>query len=300
MPSGAVVEGAWEGGVLRGAATLRDAASGDELYAGELAEVAGCRGELAPHGEGRGRTTLADGSAATFAGSWRHGEPDGVGTLTTDEQDGVRYVGGLRRGAFEGEGLLRGADGSEHRGGWRAGRPHGHGVSVDARGDVVHSGDWLRGQPSGGCTRHHANGDIYEGACALAPAAAPAAAPAGVPRAGLQTLQREGEGVCTCANGDVHRGGWKRDHAHGQGSRRYAASGDEYTGEWADGLVHGAGVLRFAASGDVFEGLFDRGGVRGAARLATRAGEVVEGHFEGTLAEPRLQVALHPQPDPGP
>ena len=43
--------------------------------------------------------------------------------------------------------------------------------------------------------------------------------------------------------GDVHRGGWKRDRAHGQGSRRYAASGDEYTGEWADGLVHGAGVL---------------------------------------------------------
>ena len=47
------------------------------------------------------------------------------------------YVGGLRRGAFEGEGLLRGADGSEHRGGWRAGRPHGHGVSVDARGDTA-------------------------------------------------------------------------------------------------------------------------------------------------------------------
>ena len=56
--------------------------------------------------------------------------------------------------------------------------------------------------------------------------------------------------------------------------------------------MHGAGVLRFAASGDVFEGLFDRGGVRGAARLATRAGEVVEGHFEGMLAEPRLQVTL--------
>ena len=77
-----------------------------------------------------------------------------------------------------------------------------------------------------------------------------------------------------------------------QGTRRYAASGDEYAGEWASGVVHGAGVLRFAASGDVFEGLFDRGGVRGAARLATRAGEVVEGHFEGMLAEPRLQVTL--------
>ena len=52
--------------------------------------------------------------------------------------------------------------------------------------------------------------------------------------------------------------------------------------------------MRFAASGDVFEGLFDRGGVRGAGRLATRAGEVVEGHFEGALAEPRLQVTLTP------
>jgi hypothetical protein len=203
--------------------------------------VAGCRGELEPHGEGRGSTALADGTAATFAGSWKHGEPDGVGTLTTDEHDGVgvRYVGGLRRGAFEGEGLLRGADGREHRGGWRAGRPHGHGVSVDAPGDVVHSGAWARGRPSGSCTRHHANGDLYEGACACAPAAAPAASPAasltaspaasppggrqgaahgaqGVQRAGLQTLQREGEGVCMCANGDVHRGGWRHDLAHGQ------------------------------------------------------------------------------------
>ena len=85
---------------------------------GELCEVAGCRGELEPHGEGRGSTTLADGTAATFAGSWRHGEPDGVGTL--EAQDGSCYVGGLRRGAFEGDGLLRGADGREHRGGWRA------------------------------------------------------------------------------------------------------------------------------------------------------------------------------------
>ena len=65
MPSGALVEGEWEGGVLRGAATLRGAASGSELYVGELAEVAGCRGELEPHGEGRGSTTLADGTAAT-------------------------------------------------------------------------------------------------------------------------------------------------------------------------------------------------------------------------------------------
>ena len=62
-------------------------------------------------------------------------------------------------------------------------------------------------------------------------------------------------------------------------------------------MVHGAGVMRFAASGDVFEDLFDRGGVRGAGRLATRAGEVVEGHFEGALAGPRLQVA-HPSPSP--
>ena len=222
---------------------------------------------------------LADGTAATFVGSWRHGEPEGVGTLTTDERDGVRYVGGLRRGAFEGEGLLRGADGREHRGGWRAGRPHGHGVSVDAPGhhlptisppiyplstdptnshpspihlpsishppphpipgDVVHAGEWARGHPSGGCTRHHANGDFYEGSCACAPTgtaaspaaaltAAPAASPPagrpgttahgarGVQRAGLQTLQREGEGVCMCANGDVHRGGWRHDLAHGQ------------------------------------------------------------------------------------
>ena len=110
---------------------------------------------------------LADGTAATFVGSWRHGEPEGVGTLTTDERDGVRYVGGLRRGAFEGEGLLRGADGREHRGGWRAGRPHGHGVSVDAPGDVVHAGEWARGHPSGSCTRHHTPVDsvaIGEGA----------------------------------------------------------------------------------------------------------------------------------------
>jgi hypothetical protein len=42
MPSGALVEGEWEAGVLRGAATLRAATSGSELYVGELAEVAGC------------------------------------------------------------------------------------------------------------------------------------------------------------------------------------------------------------------------------------------------------------------
>ena len=42
MPSGATVDGEWEAGVLRGAATLRGATSGDELYVGELAEVTGC------------------------------------------------------------------------------------------------------------------------------------------------------------------------------------------------------------------------------------------------------------------
>ena len=95
----------------------------------------------------------------------------------------------------EGEGLMRWADGTEHRGGWSEGRPHGHGVRVSAAGDVVHSGEWSRGRVSGPCTRAHSNGDAYEGGC--------------------EGMARDGEGVCAFGNGDVYRGEWRDDQPHG-------------------------------------------------------------------------------------
>ena len=115
-----------------------------------------------------------------------------VGTL--EFADGGRYTGDVARGVREGEGLMRWADGTEHRGGWSEGRPHGHGVRVSAAGDVVHSGEWSRGRVSGPCTRAHSNGDAYEGGC--------------------EGMARDGEGVCAFGNGDVYRGAW-RDAIHG-------------------------------------------------------------------------------------
>nr|CCA19186.1 conserved hypothetical protein [Albugo laibachii Nc14] len=58
-------------------------------------------------------------------------------------------------------------------------------------------------------------------------------------------MERQGQGTCTYANGDVYQGQWMSDCRSGHGSIRYS-NGDTYVGEWFKDQRHHSGLQEYS------------------------------------------------------
>lgn len=136
-PDGGQYEGNWLGGKRHGEGSMAWASG--RTFSGTWANDR-------PHGEGFGWDPE---SGLTFTGEWRAGRPEGKGRAeySTGEPPAVArvYEGTMVRGAEEGGGRCRFADGCIYIGEWRAGKQHGEGQLVVPFAGAVCRGTWRDG-----------------------------------------------------------------------------------------------------------------------------------------------------------
>ena len=152
---------------------------------------------------------------------------DGQGILRF--ADGSLYSGSFRGGKFEGKGTLTYPDGSIYTGTFAQQLQHGRGELVDATGNR-YQGQWRNGRRSGAGELVYTDGSRIVGT--------------------WQGDQPAGEVTFVFANRDYYRGELSNGLMHGLGTMQYA-NGDEYRGAWADNLRHGRGAMRYANGTEV-------------------------------------------------
>ncbi len=138
--------------------------------------------------------------------------------------DGALYSGTFRAGKFEGTGTLTYPDGSIYTGNFAQQLQQGQGRLVDATGNR-YEGSWRSGRRNGKGELAYIDGSRIVGT--------------------WQDDQLEGEVTFTFANRDYYRGHMSGNLLHGRGTMQYA-NGDEYQGEWSENLPHGKGNMRYA------------------------------------------------------
>jgi len=129
---------------------------------------------------------------------------------------------------------------ARYEGEYRAGRRHGHGLSMMANGDR-YRGDYREGQRHGDGVYIWASGDRYQGT--------------------WRDGKRRGLGVWTGAGGHHYEGAWQDDLPNGHGVWVWP-SGDRYDGAFADGAPNGTGIW-LSHDGDRYVGEFRNGRAHG-------------------------------------
>jgi hypothetical protein len=90
--------------------------------------------------------SYALGDCAKYVGEFKHGHPDGEGTLTIT--DGSTYVGQFKDGRWHGEGTWTHPDGDEISGEWKEGQVHGK-AEWFAKDEEEYIGEWSNGSRHG-------------------------------------------------------------------------------------------------------------------------------------------------------
>lgn len=175
------------------------------------------RDELAKHKHEKGRAVWAEGLGITqhneflqrcgafrdklsdegddfFDGEFHHGMRHGRGRW---EFLGSSYEGVWRFDKPDGQGTFVEADGTSHKGEWRNGHLHGHGVICDPHGNVTYDGTFNNGRRDGLGRQVFENGDEYSG--------------------NWKDGRMHGRGTQSFRNGDKYMGMWEYGVYHGDG-----------------------------------------------------------------------------------
>ena len=108
--------------------------------------------------------TPASGDSVIWSGGCRDGRAHGTGTAEWRRDGALRgtYVGGMRAGKLDGEGVFTGPDGETYDGQWKDGLRHGNGVWTSARG-TRYAGLYAAGKAHGEGTNTWADGSSFTG-----------------------------------------------------------------------------------------------------------------------------------------
>lgn len=97
-----------------------------------------------------------------YTGDMFNDEYQGKGVLLMVEKDDtIVYEGGFEKGVFGGYGVYRSKD-FMHTGGFKNGKIHGKGISVNEHGEI-YDGEWNNGVPHGKAKITFKNGNVWEG-----------------------------------------------------------------------------------------------------------------------------------------
>jgi hypothetical protein len=194
-------------------------------------------------------------------------------------------------GDLNGEGEMRYADGTVHKGTFLEGEPHGRGRMVTPKGSIL-EGNWVEGECRGqvkftmddGDTYvgewfgHHArgrgtytftDGETYTGLFSNDPVDFTMNGPNCVItypdgssyRGAIVNDKREGRGVAQGPTDNPWRyeGEFKNNNRHGRGTWTFARDGSLRKGTWEAGELHGFGVAVLANDQGVYRGHFKMG-----------------------------------------
>ncbi|NJB85483.1 hypothetical protein GGR26_001228 [Lewinella marina] len=159
---------------------------------------------------------------------------DGQGILRF--ADGALYTGNFKAGQFDGEGTLTYPDGSVYSGNFRGQRQSGYGKLKDANGNL-YDGMWRDGRRHGRGKVVYASGGEIIGTWV--------------------EDQLQGEVAFTFANRDYYVGNMDHNAMDGYGIMEFA-NGDVYRGEWSNNQRNGSGKMIYA-DGTVYEGQWENG-----------------------------------------
>ncbi|MBV8603358.1 MAG: hypothetical protein JO224_01610 [Pelomonas sp.] len=212
------------------------------------------------------------GEAITWTGACVDGWAQGEGTLQWfgKGQPGTRYTGAMKRGRFDGPGVVRTASGETYEGTFVDGSREGEGVYTWSTGDR-YEGHFLKDTLNGHGVLHKADGIDIEGEF---------------------TGGSLVHGVMHLPNGDTYEGDFAGGFREGKGVYTQR-SGERYEGQFAKSLLNGHGVI-YKVDGTVFESDFRDGIPYGRATIKAPNGETRE--IGGTLASPDADCAKVPQP----
>jgi hypothetical protein len=101
---------------------------------------------------------------AKWSGGCKDGYAEGKGVLEffTNAKPGARYEGTMKRGRFDGRGLLKTPDGATYDGDWAGGLQDGYGVYTAADKSSFRGG-WTAGKPDGPGVMTSADGQVVKG-----------------------------------------------------------------------------------------------------------------------------------------
>ncbi|MEJ6007638.1 hypothetical protein WG899_18980 [Paucibacter sp. AS339] len=197
-----------------------------------------------------------------WSGACVNGLADGTGQRqwSVGGKPIVSFVGPVKAGRAEGQGILRLPGGGVYEGDFKDGLRQGHAVLRGGNG-FIYEGDFVGGKPSGAGKARFGNGDSYEG--------------------GYRAGYMDGEGQYRWAQGDVYQGQFSASRPAGQGELRFTRGG-VYRGDFVAGRAQGKGVA-LSPEGNRYTGEFLDGLPTGQGVITTAAGEV---------KNPPLAVAL--------
>lgn len=132
------------------------------------------------------------------------------GTYTFD--DGSTYVGEIKNGKADGQGIRIFANGDKYVGDYKDNTYNGHGTFTYANGEK-YVGEFRDGYRNGQGTYTFPSGEKYVG--------------------GFRDSNRNGHGTYTFADGRKYVGGYKNNKMNGLGTFTYA-NGENYVGEFKD------------------------------------------------------------------
>lgn len=147
--------------------------------------------------------------------------PHGKGKYTWSKDD--FYDGYWRFGVFHSndgqyDGLKKASDGSEYKGEWKDGLPHGKGRCVYVDGSI-YDGRWENGQPHGPGKKENLDSSYYDG--------------------NWVNGEAQGEGFKKLANGTTFKGLW--DNSQFKQGKCIYPNLSTYEGAWNDGRPEGIG-----------------------------------------------------------
>lgn len=185
------------------------------------------------------------------------------GTKTKKFRGGANFNGNVKRGKFDGYGVMVWNDSSTYLGNWQNNMRHGFGVFRDANGSE-YVGLWQEGKRHGSGIYSNLNGEEYVGEWANG--------------------KMEGVGKLTTAYGDTYSGSFRNHKYHGMGMFE-KKNGDRFMGFLENGFAHGLGILSLS-TGEKYKGYFEKNSRHGKGVCSFEdgsrfAGEWYRGQMSG-------------------
>lgn len=170
--------------------------------------------------------------------------------------DGSFYMGMIKNGVREGQGLYYFSHQEVYGGDWKNDRFDGNGVYIYDNGDI-YEGSLQMGLKEGKGIYHYANGNKYDG--------------------DWSNNMKNGFGVFYINTQEKFEGFWADNEKSGPGVY-YFSTGDKFEGSWSKGKKSGKGLVYFCDS-SVFEGFWEENQPQGHGVLHYTNGDSYEGSF---------------------
>ncbi len=194
-----------------------------------------------------------------------------------------RYVGKLKDGLFNGNGVLIKENGDIYIGEFNNGKPNGL-LNYYRNGKLRYSGNWESGVYNGIGIQYHKNGQTKEGTWVD-----------GVISGKTKINYKNGEyygyllngkpneqGFISFSNGSQYDGSWKDGHFSGQGTYINKKK-DTISGKWNNGLLNG--YAEVISKNSYCNGAFKQGKLNGDGYYIYPDSSVYSGHFSNNKKE---------------